>query len=185
MNKPRYGVVRLARLRALQEITGSIPVTATMKKNRYTALLLLLIFIFVVRTNFYLYEVSNYKYNELTDWRRGASPSTLQSDLHCEFVRGDQSAVAQNKNIFTMRTNSQGNNPQATVMATVNVQQLVQKANDLATTAGFFLEYFNQLPYYKSKVNAFNAVSVMHYNYFGCFKYSSYSQFKNSIFKNV
>ena len=93
-----------------------------------------LIYIFVVRT-FYKYNIEIYKnIHELTDRRRGASPSTLQIFRYCEFVRGDLSAVAQNFNLFNMRTNSQENGSDAIneLLRLVQKRQEEQQQNYIA-----------------------------------------------------
>ncbi|MCB0448466.1 MAG: hypothetical protein KDD03_13345, partial [Gelidibacter sp.] len=143
-------------------------------------------FIFVVRTKFIDFNENGLQnIQELTARRRGASPSTLQTVSQSMFVRSDLAAVAQISKQNIMRTNIAGGNATAPILATINVQEIVQKANDLNTTVGFVKEYFNQLPHYVSRINAFNAVSVMYYNYFGHFRYNSFQDFQKTIFADA
>lgn len=136
----------------------------------------------MVRTNLFSNGKSNHNTNELTDWRRGESPSTLQNDFHCEFVRGDQSAIAQKTNLFTMRTNSQGGNATASLLATINIPVIAQIAADITTKVGFVKQYFNYLPNYETKLEAFEAVNVEYYLLHKHFKYASFEDFRKTIF---
>lgn len=60
--------------------------------------------------------------------------------------------------------------------------QIIKK---LATTAGFFQYYFENLKNYKTNIECFNIVNEIYYNHFKEYKYSSYSSFKNQIKINL
>lgn len=48
----------------------------------------------------------------------------------------------------------------------------------IATSAGFYQYYFEELKYYKTEVECFNTVNDLYFKYFGEYKYSSYNSFR-------
>lgn len=137
---------------------------------------------FAMRTVNNYINVSNRKNQELTDRHRDASSST--SKKHCFLsVRSDLSAVAQKSKTFIMRTDFTG------TTAIANLARLTQTTNEaivasnISTNLGFFMRYFELLPYFLKKQQAFEAVSVEYYMLHKHFKYGSYRQFRNTFFK--
>lgn len=136
----------------------------------------------MVRTiNFIKNGNSNHNTNELTARRKGESPSSNR-DNHSLFVRSDLAAVAQKTNLFTMRTNNEGGNATASLLATINIPVIAQIAADITTKVGFVKQYFNYLPNYETKLEAFEAVSVEYYLLHKHFKFASFEDFRKTIF---
>ncbi|MCB0747283.1 MAG: hypothetical protein KDC90_07445 [Ignavibacteriae bacterium] len=50
----------------------------------------------------------------------------------------------------------------------------------LATPGGFFRYYFEQLPYYKTVEDCFNAINKTYFELFGEYRHIDYSSFRNS-----
>jgi len=66
-----------------------------------------------------------------------------------------------------------------------HLEALIQKLKEenviickIATSAGFYQYYFEQLKHYKTEVDCFNFVNDLYFKYFGEYKYSSYNSFR-------
>lgn len=142
-------------------------------------------YIFVVQTHFYSYVLRIKNIHELTDRRRGASPSILQMRSHSECVCSDLSAVAQKTNQNVMQTHSESGNATASLLANINIPVIAQIAADISTKVGFVKQYFNYLPNYETALEAFQAVNVEYYLLHKHFKFASFQDFRKTIYKNA
>ena len=66
-----------------------------------------------------------------------------------------------------------------------HLEALIQKLKEeniiickIATPAGFYQYYFDQLKHHKTEVDCFNTVNDLYFKYFGEYKYSSYNSFR-------
>ncbi len=48
----------------------------------------------------------------------------------------------------------------------------------IATSAGFYTYYFEQLKHHKTEVDCFETINDLYFKYFGEYKYSSYNSFR-------
>lgn len=54
-------------------------------------------------------------------------------------------------------------------------------AQKLGTVKGFYMFYFDKLPYYSTQTDCFNALNLLHYNIFNEYKYEDYNSFRRSL----
>lgn len=66
-----------------------------------------------------------------------------------------------------------------------HLQALVEKLKKeneiikrIATSAGFYEYYFEQLKHHKTEIECFDAINDLYFEYFGEYKYSSYNSFR-------
>lgn len=59
---------------------------------------------------------------------------------------------------------------------------LLEVNEDFKTDFGFCCRYFNVLPFFKNKEDAFLCVNVQYFKTYKEFKYTSYRQFKSMLF---
>lgn len=66
-----------------------------------------------------------------------------------------------------------------------HLQALVEKLKKeneiikrIATSAGFYEYYFEQLKHHKTEVECFDSINDLYFEYFGEYKYASYNSFR-------
>lgn len=63
-------------------------------------------------------------------------------------------------------------------------EQQIKLMRKLATSSGFFEHYFSTLKHFKTQTECFHVVNDQFYEFFGEYKYSSYTSFKITLKKH-